>query len=130
MVVGPLPLLVGAVAGVAVVGALAQIGPVRRAVERRIPAGSGPSEAQRARSSFEVRFLGSGGGREVVCRVAGGDPGYDETSKMLAEAALCMAHDDLPDVAGQTTPAVAMGETLTARLVAQGMTFEVVAPAR
>lgn len=73
-----------------------------------------------------MRFVGSGGGASVVCRVAGGDPGYDETSKMLAEAALCLAHDDLPDVAGQTTTAIAMGEALTARLRARGMAFEVV----
>ncbi len=126
IVVGPLPLLVGAVAGVAVVTGLAQIAPLRAAVERRIPAGTGPSEQQRAKSSFEVRFLGSGGGREVVCRVAGGDPGYTETSKMLAESALCLAFDDLPEVAGQTTTAIAMGDALTARLASRGLVFEVV----
>jgi short subunit dehydrogenase-like uncharacterized protein len=126
MVVGPLPLMIGAVAGVAIVAGLAQIGPLRKAVERRFPAGSGPSEQRRAKSSFEVRFIGSGGGRDVVCRVAGGDPGYTETSKMLAESALCLAFDDLPDVAGQTTTAIAMGDTLTDRLVARGLAFEVV----
>ena len=31
---------------------------------------------------------------------------------MLAEAALCLAHDDLPATAGQVTPAVAMGHAL------------------
>ena len=36
---------------------------------------------------------------------------------MLAESALCLAHDDLPERAGQLTPAVAMGQALIDRLV-------------
>jgi short subunit dehydrogenase-like uncharacterized protein len=126
MVVGPLPLVAGAVVGVTALTLLAQIPPVRQAIERRVPAGTGPSEEQRAKSHFEVRFIGSGGGQEVVCRVAGGDPGYTETSKMLAESALCLAFDELPDVAGQTTTAIAMGDALTVRLVDRGIRFEVV----
>ena len=39
---------------------------------------------------------------------------------MLAEAALCLAHDDLPDRAGQLTPAVAMGQALIDRLRRRG----------
>jgi len=31
----------------------------------------------------------------VVTEVSGGDPGYSETSKMISEAALCLANDDL-----------------------------------
>ena len=42
---------------------------------------------------------------------------------MLAESALCLAHDDLPDRAGQLTPAVAMGDALIARLQAAGIGF-------
>jgi short subunit dehydrogenase-like uncharacterized protein len=57
--------------------------------------------------------------------VSGGDPGYGETSKMLAESALCLAHDDLPQRAGQLTPAVAMGQALIDRLQRQGISFEV-----
>ncbi len=126
IVVGALPVAAGAVVGAAAVTALAQVAPVRRFVEGRVPAGSGPSAERRAKSRFEVRFHGSGGGRRVVCRVAGGDPGYTETSKMLAESALCLAFDELPEVAGQTTTAIAMGHALTERLVAAGLTFEVV----
>ena len=80
----------------------------------------------RARDHFDVRFVGSGGGRRVVAHVTGGDPGYTETSKMLAESALCLAYDELPEVAGQTTTAIAMGEALTTRLRAAGIRFEVV----
>ena len=33
----------------------------------------------------------------MIVEVSGGDPGYCETSKMLAESALCLAHDELPE---------------------------------
>ena len=45
---------------------------------------------------------------------------------MLAESALCLAHDDNPDVAGQVTTAVAMGDRLLERLQRVGIRFEVV----
>ena len=64
------------------------------------------------------------GGQTVRTRVSGGDPGYDETAKMLAESALCLAFDDTPTTAGQVTTAQAMGDALTARLVAAGLKFE------
>jgi short subunit dehydrogenase-like uncharacterized protein len=60
--------------------------------------------------------------------VSGGDPGYGETSKLLAEAALCLAHDSLPPTAGQVTPAAAMGDALLARLQAAGIEFRVLEP--
>ena len=44
---------------------------------------------------------------------------------MLAESALCLAHDDLPDTAGQVTTAQAMGDALRARLVRAGIRFDV-----
>jgi short subunit dehydrogenase-like uncharacterized protein len=124
-VVGPLPMVPLALVGVATVGLLAQVRPIREGLTRLVPAGSGPSEEQRAGHRFEVRFVGTGGGRRVVTRVTGGDPGYTETSKMLAESALCLALDELPDVAGQTTTAIAMGEALTTRLRAAEIAFEV-----
>jgi short subunit dehydrogenase-like uncharacterized protein len=45
---------------------------------------------------------------------------------MIAESALCLAHDDLPELAGQLTPAVAMGQSLTGRLERAGIRFAVV----
>jgi short subunit dehydrogenase-like uncharacterized protein len=57
--------------------------------------------------------------------VAGGDPGYGETAKMLSESALCLAFDSLPVTSGQQTTASAMGVALRRRLQAQGITFEV-----
>jgi short subunit dehydrogenase-like uncharacterized protein len=74
-----------------------------------------------------VIFLGSGGGKTVQTEVSGGDPGYGETSKMLAESALCLAldRDRLPETFGVITPATAMGELLIDRLRAAGIRFEV-----
>ena len=118
-----LPVAAGLVAGVGGVVALAQLAPTRKALLALKAPGEGPSPEQRAKGWFRVTFRGEGGGRRVVCEVSGGDPGYGETSKMLAEAALCLAHDDLPDRAGQLTPAVAMGQALIDRLVAAGIGF-------
>jgi short subunit dehydrogenase-like uncharacterized protein len=124
-----LPVALGGVAGVASLFAAAQVPPVRKALLGRLGPGDGPSDEERAKSWFKVRFVGEGGGKRVVTMVAGGDPGYTETSKMLAESALCLAQDDLPDAGGQLTPAVAMGDALIARLQRAGITFEVVEPA-
>ncbi|MFP5346939.1 MAG: saccharopine dehydrogenase, partial [Actinomycetes bacterium] len=104
---------------------LARVPPGRRLLLRLRPAGSGPSAEQRAKSWFRVRFVGEGGGRRVVTEVRGGDPGYDETAVMLAEAATCMAVDDLSPTSGQVTTAVAMGPVLRRRLQRRGITFEV-----
>jgi short subunit dehydrogenase-like uncharacterized protein len=93
----------------------------------RLTPGQGPSAEKRAKSWFSVRFVGEGGGRRVLTEVAGGDPGYDETAKMFAESALCLALDDLPPTAGQVTTAVAMGDALLDRLRAAGLAFRVVA---
>ncbi|MGI8677168.1 MAG: saccharopine dehydrogenase family protein [Jatrophihabitans sp.] len=116
---------VGGVAGVGALFGLAQIPPARRALMSRLKAGDGPSAAKRARSWFTVTFVGEGGGERVVTRVSGGDPGYDETAKMLAEAALSLAFDDLPRTAGQVTTAAAMGDALVDRLRTVGIAFEV-----
>jgi short subunit dehydrogenase-like uncharacterized protein len=133
----------GAGAGAAFL--LAQLPPTRKLLLRLRPAGTGPSPEQRARSWFRVRFVGEagpaaepppggsatdpgGGAERVVTEVAGGDPGYDETAKMLAESALCLATDPLPETAGQVTTAVAMGDALRLRLEQAGITFRVVKP--
>jgi short subunit dehydrogenase-like uncharacterized protein len=120
-----LPVVLGGVLGVAALAGLAQIPPARRALLSRIKPGEGPSPDKRARSWFTVTFVGEGGGERVVTRVSGGDPGYDETAKMLAESALSLAFDDLPPTAGQVTPAAAMGDALLARLQRAGIRFEV-----
>lgn len=116
----------GAVVGVGALAAAAQVGPVRRLLGSRVPVGQGPSEERRAKTWFTVDFVGESAGRTVRTRVSGGDPGYTETAKMLAESAMCLALDDNPVTAGQVTTAQAMGEHLLERLQAAGMRFEVV----
>ncbi|MEU6898855.1 saccharopine dehydrogenase family protein [Streptomyces virginiae] len=120
-----LPVAVGGTAAVGATAALAQVPPARRWLTNRWEPGRGPDAERRARSWFTVRFVGEGGGRRVFTEVSGGDPGYGETAKMLAESALCLAHDALPESAGQVTTAVAMGDALTQRLQKAGITFRV-----
>ncbi|MFI9154934.1 saccharopine dehydrogenase family protein [Streptomyces sp. NPDC053367] len=122
-----LPVAVGGVAAVGALFAAAQIPATRRWLSGRLQPGEGPSAEKRARSWFSVRFVGEGGGRRVYTEVAGGDPGYGETAKMFAEAALSLALDDLPRTAGQVTTAVAMGDALIDRLTRAGITFRVAA---
>ncbi len=116
----------GGVAGITALGLAAQVKPVRNLLLDRIKPGDGPDAGRREKSWFTVDFVGEGDGRTVHTRVSGGDPGYDETSKMLAESALCLAFDDNPPTSGQVTTAQAMGDNLLARLRKQGMRFEVV----
>lgn len=122
-----LPFAVGGVAAVAALVAAAQLPPLRRRLSDRLAPGDGPGPEKRARSWFTVRFVGEGGGRRVCTEVTGGDPGYDETAKMLAEAALCLAFDALPPTSGQVTTAVSMGDALIERLQAAGIRFRVAA---
>lgn len=118
-----LPVAVGASVGLAVLAAVAQLPAGRDLLLRARPQGSGPSAQRREKSWFRVRFVGTGGGETVVTEVRGGDPGYAETAVMLGESALCLALDDLPDVAGQVTTVQAMGESLQGRIQARGITF-------
>ncbi len=116
----------GAMVGVGALGVAAQVPPVRNLLLKKVPQGSGPDEAKRAKSWFTVDFVAETDGRTLHTRVSGGDPGYDETAKMLAESALCLAFDDNPATAGSVTTAQAMGDNLLARLQARGITFAVV----
>lgn len=120
-----LPVAAGGVLGAGAFAAAAQLPPLRKLMASRLAPGTGPSEERRARSWFSARFVGTGGGRRVVTEVSGGDPAYDETAKILAEAAMSLAYDPLPETSGQVTTAQAMGEALTERLVAAGMGFRV-----
>jgi short subunit dehydrogenase-like uncharacterized protein len=119
--------VLGIGAGLGVLAVAARIKPARDRVLALLSPGEGPSPQQRAKSWFRVRFVGEGGGRRVITEVSGGDPGYDETAKMLAESALCLTFDDNPPSKGQVSPAAAMGEALTRRLVAAGIRFRVIA---
>ncbi|HVW30297.1 MAG TPA: saccharopine dehydrogenase NADP-binding domain-containing protein [Polyangiaceae bacterium] len=90
--------------------------------------GQGPSEERMAKSWFKLRFVAESDGKKIQTEVSGGDPGYGETSKMLAESALCLAldRDALPARTGILTPAEAMGDVLIERLQRAGLRFAVV----
>lgn len=118
--------LAAALAGVGAFVAAAQVPRLRRVLGRRIPQGEGPSETRRASSWFTVDFIGEGGGKQVHTQVRGGDPGYGETAKMLAESAMCLAFDANPQTSGQLTTVAAMGENLLRRLTEAGISFRVV----
>src|SRR5581483_433528 len=125
LVLKRLPLVIGGALGAGTAIGLAQIPPARKLMLKLKDPGEGPTQEQRAKAWFSVKLVGEGGGQRVQTVVSGGDPGYGETSKMLAESALCLAHDPLPQRSGQLTPAVAMGQHLIDRLTGAGIKFEV-----
>jgi short subunit dehydrogenase-like uncharacterized protein len=116
---------VGVFGAVASLFTLAQLGPTRKLLLKLKDPGEGPDEATRKKSWFSVTFLGKAGQHQVVCEVRGGDPGYDETAKMLAESALCLAFDraELAPQFGMVTTAAVMGDPLLARLQRAGLSF-------
>jgi len=126
MVAKHLASVAGLAAGVSTGFALAQLPPTRKLLLKMKTPGEGPSAEKREKSWFKVVFVGEGGGKRVVTEVRGGDPGYSETSKMLAESGLCLAFDELPQRSGQLTTAVAMGDALLERIQKAGISFEVV----
>ncbi|MBS0335142.1 MAG: saccharopine dehydrogenase NADP-binding domain-containing protein [Proteobacteria bacterium] len=88
--------------------------------------GEGPTRAEREAGFFDVVFIGvAKDGRKVKVSVKGDrDPGYGSTSKMLAEAAICLVKDAKAAPGGVWTPGAAMGSKLVDRLQANaGLTF-------
>ncbi|TCI97435.1 saccharopine dehydrogenase NADP-binding domain-containing protein [Aeromicrobium sp. IC_218] len=112
-------------AGLGVAFGAAQLPPTRALMLKAFEQGTGPDEERRDKSYFKLVLEAEAGDQRLRTQVSGGDPGYTETSKMLAESALSLAFDDLPEVAGQTTTAVAMGDALVSRLQAAGIRFDV-----
>lgn len=116
---------VGLLAGAGALVGLVKIPPARAALARWRTAGEGPTPEQRARGKFIVTFVGRAGHRIARTEVRGHDPGYDHTSKMIAEAALTLVEDRdrLPHAGGVLTPVSALHEPLLARLRGTGMEF-------
>lgn len=121
----PLGLLALA-AGVGGVFTLAQFAPTRHWLLQRRQPGEGPSAEQREKGWFVMHVTAQAGGLTVLASMRGGDPGYGDTARMLAEAGLCLALDkNLPEAAGVITPATAMGEALLPRLERAGLPIEI-----
>jgi short subunit dehydrogenase-like uncharacterized protein len=90
--------------------------------------GEGPSRAEREAGFYDVLFIGQdAAGHAVRVGVKGDrDPGYGSTSKMIAEAAVCLLQDATATPGGIWTPASAMGAALITRLQKRaGMQFAV-----
>lgn len=121
-----LPTIIGMGVGVSTAFVAAQIPPVRKLMLKYIEPGEGPSEERRAKSWFRVRFEGEGGGKTVRTEISGGDPGYTETSKMLAECGLALVETRGTGTGGQQTPVTAIGEQLLERLPAAGIELRVI----
>lgn len=80
--------------------------------------GEGPRIDKRKNGFYNLRFyITIDEKRKAFAKVIGdSDPGYGSTSKMLAESALCLAFDKLPEKYGVLTPSLAMGDSLLKRL--------------
>ena len=80
--------------------------------------GEGPGLEKRKNGFYNLRFYVTiDERRKAFAKVVGdNDPGYGSTSKMLAESALCLAFDKLPENYGVVTPSIAMGNQLLERL--------------
>jgi short subunit dehydrogenase-like uncharacterized protein len=90
--------------------------------------GEGPSRAEREAGRYDVLFLGRNTeGDSLRVAVSGDrDPGYGSTSKMIAEAAVCLLQDAGSTSGGIWTPASVMGAALIRRLQQNaGLTFAV-----
>jgi short subunit dehydrogenase-like uncharacterized protein len=95
--------------------------PTRALVRSLLPApGEGPDRAARDNGYYRIEVVGwhpQFGHPATVATVSGeGDPGYASTSRMLAEAGLCLALDKVPSTGGSWTPAACMAAPLLARL--------------
>ena len=99
---------------------------IKKIVDFILPkSGEGPSEKTRINGYYNLRFYLTADKMTYVSKVLGDmDPGYGSTSKMLAESAICLALDKIPETYGILTPSVALGDSLLKRLEENaGLTF-------
>ena len=99
---------------------------IKKIVDFILPkSGEGPSEKTRINGYYNLRFYLTLDKMTYVSKVLGDmDPGYGSTSKMLAESAICLALDEIPETYGILTPSVALGDSLLKRLEENaGLTF-------
>ena len=91
--------------------------------------GEGPGIEKRKNGFYNLRFyITIDEKKKAFAKVIGdSDPGYGSTSKMLAESALCLAFDNLPENYGVVTPSFSMGDKLLNRLNENaGLKFELI----
>lgn len=100
--------------------------------------GTGPSKEERESGYFKIKLWGKGvntttGRTETITGgidALNGDPGYGQTARMVAEAAVCLAlnegHIESPDprrasVYGVITPSLAFGDAMIRRMTNIGI---------
>jgi short subunit dehydrogenase-like uncharacterized protein len=108
-------------AGKAMAEAIAKMNPFG---DSGLKPGEGPSAQERENGFYDILFTAETiDGKIFRASVKGDrDPGYGSTSKMIAEAALCLA--ETRSDGGFWTPGAVMGAALTDRLIANaGLTF-------
>ena len=111
--------------GKAAAEALAKFNPM--AADKGPAPGEGPSKEERESGYYELAFVAEMPSGERVTAVVKGDkdPGYGSTSRMIAEAALCLIRD-VEGAGGIWTPGALMAEPLRKRLEAHaGISFSV-----
>jgi short subunit dehydrogenase-like uncharacterized protein len=109
-------------AGKAMAEAIAKMNPFG---DSGLKPGEGPSLEERTNGHYDILFTAEcADGRKFKASVKGDrDPGYGSTSKMISEAALCLA--ETQSDGGVWTPGAVMGQTLMTRLTANaGLTFK------
>ncbi|MEZ4886012.1 MAG: saccharopine dehydrogenase NADP-binding domain-containing protein [Chitinophagales bacterium] len=92
---------------------------IKKGVDAVLPKpGEGPDKKAREAGFYNLKFIATLEDSSTLNGKVTGDmdPGYGSTSKMMAESAICLAKDMLPNVGGMLTPSVAMGDALLKRL--------------
>ena len=104
---------------------LAKFKTSKKWLESFIPSGTGPSKQQREKHWFEYILIGKTQKEKIITTVKGGDPGYGETSKFVAEMglALILDTDQLNYKKGVLTPAACAGDVILKRLQKAGIEF-------
>jgi short subunit dehydrogenase-like uncharacterized protein len=112
--------------GRAAAEAIAKMNPIGKGDGGPAP-GEGPSKEERDAGFYDLAFIAEmPNGQSLTATVTGDrDPGYGSTSKMIAEAAICLVKD-VEGAGGIWTPGALMAEPLVRRLQANaGLTFGV-----
>ena len=90
--------------------------------------GEGPTKEEREAGFYEYAAIGecAENGSLTISVTGDKDPGYGSTSKIIAEAAVCLVSDNLESQGGIYTPAPIFGAQLRQRLIdSAGLTFVV-----
>lgn len=110
--------------GKAAAEAIAKLNPM--AGDKGPAPGEGPSKAEREAGFYEIDFIAEMPSGERLTAIVTGDrdPGYGSTSKMIAQAALCLL--ETAGAGGIWTPGALMAAPLIERLEAHaGLSFRV-----